>query len=174
MSEQAKSQTHTLNTSLIILAVLAICAAVAVAITKGPMRVVEIIATYLGLLLVLSPKILCGFFIAASIPLLIPRDVFVRWLGAHSGHRGLLIASLLGALVPGGPMMIFPLAISFRAAGASTATLFAFVTAWSLLSVNRTVIWEMSFLPWDYVALRYVICLPFPYLVGMAARKVLK
>ncbi|MEL6683817.1 MAG: hypothetical protein AAFQ00_00910 [Pseudomonadota bacterium] len=173
MSERAKSQTSRLNTSLIILTVLAVCAAIAVAITKGPTRVIEIAATYLGLLLVLSPKILCGFFIAASIPLLIPREVFVRWLGEHSGHRGLLMACLLGALVPGGPMMIFPLAISFRAAGASTATLITFVTAWSLLSVNRTVIWEMSFLPWDYVALRVLVCLPFPFLVGLAAKRVL-
>ncbi len=90
------------------------------------------------------------------------------------GTRGLLVATAKGALVPGGPMMIFPLAAGFRAAGATTATIVTFVTAWSLLGINRTVIWEMSFLHVDFVALRVLICLPLPLLAGLIARRVLR
>ncbi len=163
----------TFDTSFFILLGIACAAAVAVAWLKGPMRVVEIALTYLGFLAILSPKILCGFFIAASVPILIPRDVLTRWIGQESGLRGLAVASLAGALVPGGPMMIFPLAAGFRVAGASVPTLISFVTAWSLYSLNRTIIWEMSFLHVDFVLLRVLICLPLPFVAGWVASRVL-
>lgn len=162
------------DASFFILTGIACTAALAVAWAKGPMRVVEIAASYLGFLALLTPKILCGFLIAAAVPILIPRETFERWLGRRSGTRGLLIATAAGALVPGGPSMIFPLAASFRLAGASMATLVTFVTAWSLLGINRTVIWEMSFLHIDFVLLRVLICMPLPVLAGLIVQKVLR
>lgn len=135
------------------------------------MRVLEIAATYLGFLAILSPKVLCGFFVAASLPILVPPETLTRWVGQGSGLRGLVVASAAGALVPGGPMMIFPLAAGFRVAGATTATIISFITAWSLYGVNRTVIWEMSFLHADFVLMRVAICLPLPVLVGLVAQR---
>ncbi len=169
----AFGRTKVFDTSFVILLSLAALAALGVAWREGPMRVIEIALAYLGFLAVLGPKILCGFFIAASVPLLVPRKTLVQWVGANSGVRGLIVASTAGALVPGGPMMIFPLAASFRAAGATTATIITFITAWSLYGINRTVIWEMSFLHADFVALRVAICLPLPILVGWVAQRVL-
>lgn len=147
------------------------CAAIGVALQHGVWRVVEIAARYLGFLLLLTPKILLGFFVAAALPMLIPPAQLRRWVGAGSGLRGLGIACLSGALVPGGPMMIFPLAASFLATGAARSTLISFVTAWSLYGVNRTVIWEMSFLPTHFVLLRVLICLPLPVLAGWAYQR---
>ncbi len=138
------------------------------------MRVLEITLEYLGFLAILSPKILCGFFVAASIPILIPHEILAKWVGKNSGARGMAIASLAGAVIPGGPMMIFPMAAGFRTAGASTATLIAFVTAWSLGGVNRTIVWELSFLHIDFVLVRVLICLPLPFLAGWVASKVLE
>lgn len=157
-----------------ILFAIALCAAIAVAVQKGPLRALEIAAGYLGFLALLSPKILCGFFVASALPALIPRDVMVRWVGSESGTRGLLVACVAGALIPGGPSMIFPLAAGLRAAGASVAVLISFVTAWSLYGVNRTVIWEMSFLHIDFVLLRVLICLPLPLFAGWFATRVLR
>lgn len=162
------------DTSFLILLGIACTAAVAVAWSKGPSRVLEIALGYLGFLAVLSPKILCGFFVAAAVPILVPRAVLTRWIGQESGARGLVVACLAGALVPGGPMMIFPLAASFVVAGASTATVVSFITAWSLYGLNRTIIWEMSFLQIDFVLLRVLICLPLPFLAGWLAAKVLR
>ncbi|MEM8630397.1 MAG: hypothetical protein AAGF74_04110 [Pseudomonadota bacterium] len=130
-------RTKLIDPSFLILVAITTIAALAVAWTKGPVRVLEIALDYTVFLIVLTPKILFGFFIAASVPILIPREVFTRWLGRESGMRGLLVASAAGGLVPGGPMMIFPLAVGFRAAGASTATLITFVTAWGLYGINR-------------------------------------
>lgn len=162
------------DASFLILLGIALCAATAVAFFKGPWRVVEIAASYLGFLVVLTPKILCGFLIAAALPILVPREKLLHWVGQESGVRGYAIATLAGALVPGGPMMIFPLAASLLAAGARVAIVVSFVTAWSLYGLNRTVIWEMSFLHIDFVLLRVAICLPFPFLAGWAASRLFK
>ena len=162
------------DASFVILLTICLAAALGVAWLKGPMRVVEIALGYLGFLAILSPKILFGFFIAASVPILVPREVLTRWLGKESGWRGLGVASIAGGLVPGGPMMIFPLAAGFRLAGATVPTLITFVSAWSLYGVNRTVIWEMSFLHIDFVVMRVLICLPIPMVLGWVASKVLR
>lgn len=161
------------DASFFILLAIATAAGVAVAWLSGPGRVVEIVVSYLGFLAVLSPKILCGFFIASAVPILIPREVMAKWIGRESGAKGLMVASVAGGLVPGGPMMIFPLAAGFRVAGASAATIVAFICAWSLYGLNRTIIWEMSFLHVDFVLLRVAICLPFPFLAGWLASRVL-
>ncbi|MEL7300828.1 MAG: hypothetical protein AAFM92_10625 [Pseudomonadota bacterium] len=173
-SEPPTGRTSPFDSSFIILLVVATGASAGVAFTEGPGRVAEIAASYLGFLALLSPKILCGFFIAASVSILVPREMLTRWIGAGSGARGLLIACLAGALVPGGPSMIFPLAAGFRAAGASLAVLITFVTAWSLYGINRTVIWEMSFLHIDFVLLRVLICLPLPLLAGWFVAQVMR
>lgn len=162
------------DTSFLVLLVIALGAALAVAWQEGLGRVFEIALTYLGFLAVLTPKILCGFFIAAAVPILLPRETILRWVGSESGLRGYLIASAAGALVPGGPMMIFPLAASFLAAGARLSVVFSFVTAWSLYGLNRTIIWEMSFLHIEFVLWRVLLCLPFPVLVGLLAGRLFK
>lgn len=174
IAEKPLGRQKTVDTSFMILLAITSCAGTAVALLQGPWRVVEIALNYLGFLAILTPKILCGFFIAAALPILIPRAVITRWVGHGSGNRGLLAASVAGAMVPGGPMMIFPLALGFRAAGASTATVICFVTAWSLYGVNRTVIWEMSFLHADFVLMRVALCLPFPFLAGWLAARFLR
>lgn len=162
------------DSSFLILLAIAICAAIGVAWLKGPGRVFEIALDYLGFLLVLSPKILCGFFVAAAVPILIPREVLTRWVGRDSGAKGLVVASIAGALVPGGPMMIFPLAAGFKAAGASVGMIVSFVTAWSLYGLNRTIIWEMSFLHVDFVLLRVALCLPLPLVAGWLALRLFR
>jgi len=164
----------TFDMSFFILSVIACAAGLGVAWQSGVMRVLEISLNYLGFLIVLSPKILCGFFIAAAVPILIPREVLATWVGRESGAHGLLVASVAGALVPGGPMMIFPLAASFRLAGAGMPTIISFVSAWSLFGLNRTIIWEMSFLPVEFVLMRVLVCLPLPVLAGLVAHRVMR
>ena len=67
--------------------------------------------------------------------------------------------------------MPFPLAAGMLAAGADLAAALNCVTAWSLYGLNRTLIWELSFLHADLVALRVAICLPLPVLLGLAVRR---
>ncbi|MEM0950129.1 MAG: hypothetical protein AAGK37_22235 [Pseudomonadota bacterium] len=145
-----------------------------VAVQYGVSRVGEITAETVWFIGLLSPKIASGIFIAATLPMLLPRDRVARWIGRESGVRGLVMATACGAALPGGPMMTFPLAAGLVGSGADLGATVAFVSGWSLLGLNRTLIWEFSFLPADLVWVRYLVCLPMPILLGIAARRLLR
>ena len=168
--EQARPQRKIIDSGFVFLIVATLIAAVAVALTSGPGHMVEVSLGALGFLGLLLPKIAAGLFIAAAIPILIPKEKISRWIGRDSGVAGLTFATVAGALLPGGPAMIFPLTGAILTSGADLAASFAFVTGWSLFNLNRTLIWELSFLPADFVGFRVLICLPLPILLGMAIR----
>lgn len=154
----------------LVLAALTCLAAALVGSRAGFSRLWQISVETFGFIAVLSPKILAGVFIAATLPLILPRDRVAAWIGRESGVRGLILAGLAGAAIPGGPMMTFPLAAGFAVTGADLGAVIAFVSGWNLLSLNRTLIWEFSFLPAELVWVRFLISLPIPVLLGLAAR----
>jgi uncharacterized membrane protein YraQ (UPF0718 family) len=159
-----------IDKGFLVLLAFTVLGGIGVALKSGLARVGEIAIETLGFIAVLGPKIAAGVFIAATLPLILPRDRVATWIGRNSGLRGLTIAMLAGLLIPGGPAMTFPLAAGFAAAGADLGAIIAFVSGWSLLSLNRTLIWEFSFLPHDMVALRWLLSLPVPVLLGLAVR----
>lgn len=155
----------------LVLVAMTLFAAIGVIAQKGLWRVVEILGETIVFAVTLSPKILGGVFIAAAIPLLVSNDKIANMVGGERGIWGLGLAAFLGALMPGGPMMVYPLAAGFVVAGVDAGALVAFVTGWSLLNLNRTLIWEMSFLHADFVLLRLSISVILPIICGLAARK---
>lgn len=156
--------------SFLVLLVFTLAGGAAVVWIAGVARALGIVAETLGFLALLSPKIAAGIFIAATLPMLLPRDRVGRLIGRESGLRGLVVAAACGAAIPGGPMMTFPLAAGLTLAGADFGAMVAFVSGWSLLGLNRTLIWEFSFLPAELVWTRYLLCLPVPVLLGLVAR----
>lgn len=114
-------------------------------------------------------QLLLGLLIAASISVLLPRDKVARWLGQESGFRGLLIATALGALMPGAPLAVFPIVAALSQAGARNGTLVAFLASWAALSVSRLFVWEIPLLGLDFGLLRMLVGLPLPFLAGYLA-----
>ena len=155
----------------LVLCALTLAAALAVGLTRGWDRAAVLGTDGLAFVVVLMPKILCGVFVASALPVLLPREKVAGWVGPDSGTRGLFYAAIAGAVIPGGPMMTFPLAAGLLAAGADLAAALTCVTAWSLYGLNRTLIWELSFLNADLVGLRVLLCLPLPILLGLAVRR---
>lgn len=147
-------------------------AAALVAWENGTWFMLEKALGALGFLGLLLPKILAGVFIAAAIPVLIPRERIAAWIGRESGVRGLAAATLAGALLPGGPSMAYPLTASLMVSGADIGASLAFVTGWSLFNLNRTLIWELSFLPPEFVGVRVIASLLLPLAVGAVARAI--
>ena len=130
----------------------------------------DILTEDLMLFATILPKVAAGCLIGALVRLLVPREVIVRWVGEGSGLRGLLIAAFVGALFPGGPFTIFPLAGAFMLIGADKGAAVAFVTGWLLLGINRAIIWEMPFFGHDIVLMRMGISLLIPVAAGIMAR----
>jgi uncharacterized membrane protein YraQ (UPF0718 family) len=155
-----------------IVAALSIGAAAIVLHRDGIATARLILIEDIELFLTILPKVAAGCIIGAFVRLLVPREVIVRMVGAESGLRGLLIAAGVGAIFPGGPFTIFPLAGAFMLSGADRGAAVAFVTGWLLLGVNRAIIWEAPFFGTDIVLLRFLISLPLPVLAGMLTRVV--
>jgi uncharacterized membrane protein YraQ (UPF0718 family) len=83
---------------------------------------------------------------------------------------GIVIATLAGAICPGGPITIYPVAAAFVAIGADTGATVAFITSWTLLGYARVLVWELPFFGVDFVLWRIVIALPLPIVAGILAR----
>ena len=149
-------------------------AAIGVGLTQGWGRVTEVAAENLGFAALLLPKILAGVFLAVAIPLLLGRDRIAAAIGRESGLRGLALAALAGIALPGGPAVTFTLGAGVLAAGADLGAITAFVTGWALFGLNRTLIWELSFLPYELVGLRVLLSLPFPILCGIGVRALVR
>ncbi|MGL5446316.1 MAG: hypothetical protein ACRDBL_03295, partial [Rhabdaerophilum sp.] len=104
---------------------------------------------------------------------LLPKETVLALFGPNSGWTGTALASLAGALTPGGPVVGFALGAASLKAGADLAQVVAYVTAWSLFTFNRIITWELPSMPWRIVLLRIAVSLPFPFLaagVTMLAR----
>ncbi|MEA2954309.1 MAG: hypothetical protein QOJ96_3829, partial [Alphaproteobacteria bacterium] len=101
---------------------------------------------------------------------LLPRELVARWVGAESGFVGLLIATILGALLPGGPVTIYPVASAFLLVGADVGATIAFITSWTLLGYTRALVWELPFFGLDFVIWRTIVALPLPIIAGLLAR----
>ena len=119
------------------------------------------------LLLYTFPRMIFAFLVAGLIQVLIPNELISQWLGAESGFKGLIIGSLAGTLTPGGPMMHFPIVASLLHSGVGPGPIIAYLTAWSLLGINRLIIWEIPILGLEISLVRYVASLAIPPFMGL-------
>ena len=119
------------------------------------------------------PVLLLGFVIAGLVQLLVPRELIARWLGAQSGVKGVLVACVVGGLVPGSPYAIFPLVATFYQAGAGLGAVVGFISAWSLWSVSRLPL-EMALIDPKAALVRYGVTFVVPPIAGLIASAVMR
>ncbi len=119
-------------------------------------------------LLKVTPLLLAAFLIAGLTQVLVSRQVIERWLGSRSGWRGILLACLGGALIPGGPYVYYPIAGSLLHSGAGLGVLIAFVSAKNLWSVTRLP-YEFALLGPHLTLIRYAFTFLLPPIFGIAA-----
>ncbi len=119
------------------------------------------------LLVLFVPAVL---LLAGFVEVMLPKGVVERWLGAGSGFKGIMVSSLAGMFTPGGPYLAFPLVLALYRAGADWAPLIAYITAWSLNSVARMLVFEIPFVGVELPMVRLLACIALPPLAGLAAR----
>lgn len=123
--------------------------------------------TSLLLLRTVARMLVLGMLLASMTQVILPEDVVTRWMGEESGFTGILIAAVVGAVVPGGPYVVIPLAGSIFLSGAGVGAVAAFLTAWNTIPLTRTVMWELPFLGGAFSASRMLVNLPFPLVAGV-------
>ena len=117
-------------------------------------------------------KVAAGCLIGSFLARLLPREFVAKWIGAESGFVGLLVATIIGIFLPGGPITIYPVASALLLVGADIGATVAFITSWTLLGYTRALVWEIPFFGLDYVLWRSLFSLPLPILAGLAARMI--
>lgn len=115
-----------------------------------------------------TPLLLAAFVVAGLTQALVSRETIERWLGRSSGWRGILLACVGGALIPGGPYVYYPIAGALLKSGAGLGVLISFVVAKNLWSISRLPM-EVALLGTELTFIRFGLTLIVPPLLGLAA-----
>jgi len=117
----------------------------------------------------LIPRIALGVIGSGFIADAMPQDLIVPWIGPQSGMIGVAIATIGGAATSGGPVVGFSIAAAALKGGGGAPQVIAYVTAWSLFSIQRIIGWEIPSMPPRVVWLRAAVSVPLPFLVAATA-----
>ncbi len=115
------------------------------------------------------PLLFFAFMVAGMVQVLLPRELLLRWIGAESGLRGILLGTVAGGLTPGGPYVSLPIAAGLLRSGAGVGTMVAFLTGWSLWAVSRLPM-EVGILGWRFALVRLASTFFFPPIAGLLAQ----
>lgn len=117
----------------------------------------------------LLPRIGVGVIGSGFIAEVLPKALVAPWLGPESGFLGVIIATLGGALTPGGPVVGFSIGAAALKSGAGAPQVIAYSTAWALYAIHRLVMWEVPLMPARVVWLRAAVSLPLPFIAAASA-----
>ena len=121
-----------------------------------------------NMLVQILPLLVFAFIVAGMLQGLIPREIISRWVGTESGFRGILIGTVIGGLMPGGPFVSMPIAAGLLRVGANVGTMVALLTGWSLLAFARLPL-EIGIMGWKFTLVRLACTFFFPPLAGLIA-----
>ena len=119
-------------------------------------------------------RLILGLLMAGMVQVVIPAEVIGRWMGTGAGLRGILVGTVAGSITPGGPFVNFPIIAALQHSGAGFGPLAAYLTAWGVIPVHRTLIWELPFLGPNFVFARLLAGLLAPVLIGLATPPIME
>ena len=118
---------------------------------------------------IILPMMAMALPAAGFIAELVPDHLAQALFGPDSGARGILAASFIGGLIPGGPFVSFPIVLAFAKSGAGVPQLVALTGGWAVLAFHRVMIWELPVMGPSFVVLRLACSVALPALSGFAA-----
>src|SRR5262252_9580994 len=101
---ERRRRVRTFEWSTLVIALTSVVAGAIVYLRDGTDRFLAILTNDLWLFSGMLPKMAAGCLIAAFVTRLLPREVVARVVGSESGLLGLLVAIMMGAVLPGGPL----------------------------------------------------------------------
>lgn len=117
------------------------------------------------------PIVFPAAFIAGFLAELLPQEIVSSLIGAESGLPGLVLAAVAGSLLPTGPMVVLPVAAGLIQADAGLAQVLTLYNAWTLVNIQRFILWERPLVGDSLSARRYaggLIALPIAILTSIA------
>ena len=114
----------------------------------------------------IAPRLVLALLAAAFLSELVPSSAVAALIGGQSGLTGILIATLVGGLLPGGPMTSFPIAVFVWGAGGGIPQMVALLAGWSVFAFHRVLAYEIPMMGWRFAALRLLSVAVIPPLAG--------
>ena len=155
--------------SLLVFALLALAAGLAVWFWKGPVAFDRAIDDAWALFQFIMPRVGAAVLIAAFLQLLIPREVVSRLISDQAGIKSVVIATIAGALTPGGPLTSFPVVVALYVSGANKGALVAYISAWAMIGFQRILVWELPLMGEEFTAIRVGASVLLPVICGSVA-----
>jgi uncharacterized membrane protein YraQ (UPF0718 family) len=112
--------------------------------------------------------ILAALLLASAIGTLVPAGAVQSTLGESAGPSGVVIAGLLGGLLPGGPYAVYPIVAGVADQGASLAAVLAMLTGYGAIGIGR-VSYGLVFFDADVVGLRLLLAVPITVFLSLVA-----
>lgn len=112
--------------------------------------------------------ILAALLLASAIGTLVPTGAIRSTLGESAGPMGVVIAGLLGGLLPGGPYAVYPIVAGVWDQGASTAAVVAMLTGYGAIGVIRAS-YGLVFFDAEVVGVRLLVAVPVAILLSLVA-----
>lgn len=166
-----KSDLKLIDGGFYFLAVICIGSGSAVLWLHGLSGVLSALKTAAGDSLFIFPLVGLGVTIGALLTTLVPKEVVARHLGRQAGFKAIILSTVIGSIMPGGPFVAFPVVVALGGAGASIGSLIAFLTAWSAVGVHRLLVWEIPFMGTEFGMLRFICSIPIPIIAGIVANR---
>lgn len=155
-----------LDRSMLVMTALMLAGGVACWMLRGRDAFFDSFVSDLQTFLDVLPKMALAFVTAALAQRLVKREFIVRWLGDRSGFKGVAIATGVGIITPGGPMMSFPIVSAMANAGTGRAALIAYLTSWETLGFQRILAWEFPLMGVEYSMIRAIASIPLPFIAA--------
>ena len=155
--------------SFLVFALLALAAGLGVWFWKGPVAFDKAINDAWALFQFIMPRVGAAVLIAAFLQLLIPRKVVSSLIGDQAGIKSVVIATIAGALTPGGPLTSFPIVVALYVSGANKGALVAYISAWAMIGFQRILVWELPLMGEEFTAIRVGASVLLPVICGTVA-----
>ena len=115
------------------------------------------------------PLVLFAMLAASLLTEIMPTDLIGDSLGEQSGFTGIAMAGVVGGLVPSGPFVSYPIALTLLNSGAGLPQLVAFVTGWSVFALHRVFALEIPLMGLRFTIVRMSASLFLPLIAGAIA-----
>lgn len=112
------------------------------------------------------PRMITALLGAGFFAELLPEDQVRQLFGDAAGFSGLLLATAMGPLTPGGAFVSFAITAAALKTGASPVAALAYVTSWSLFSLTKILAYEAPLMGRQEVIARIAVSWPVPLLVA--------
>jgi uncharacterized membrane protein YraQ (UPF0718 family) len=136
---------------------------------KGQDGFLAALAVQEEMLLGMLPRITMALGVASLLWVLLDPEKLKKTIQKRRGWVKVVYATILGAVTPGGPSSSFSILNMFLNSGLGYLIGITYITAWSMLGVQRILIWDIPLMGTEQAGLRFISGFWLPAFAGLFA-----